>query len=143
MTMLGSHIACEGASLAQAQRGGPLVARLTVLLSLADLGLIDARHRTGIRGGASLGHSNGFNCADIGGGEGKDGKAGVGVPGMTELQPGHFIGSISYVTEETAPANVVALEPTRYVSWSKAKLKEFMSKNAELHSTRNRRLAST
>jgi CRP-like cAMP-binding protein len=64
------------------------------------------------------------------------GKACAEVDGrvVTELQPGHFIGSISYVTEETAPANVVALRPTRYVSWPKAKLKDFMNKNPELHS---------
>ena len=43
MTMLISHIACEGASLARAQRGRLLVPRLTVLLCLADLGFIDAR----------------------------------------------------------------------------------------------------
>ena len=43
MTMLISHIACAGASLARAQRGRLLVARLTVLLCLADLGFIDAR----------------------------------------------------------------------------------------------------
>src|SRR3546814_4138378 len=38
------------------------------------------------------------------------GKACAEVDGrnVTELQPGHFIGSISYVTEETSPANVVA-----------------------------------
>ena len=60
---------------------------------------------------------------------------------MTELQPGHFIGSISYVTEETAPANVVAIEPTRYVSWPKTKLKDFMNKNPELHSALKSTLA--
>jgi hypothetical protein len=60
---------------------------------------------------------------------------------VTELQPGHFIGSISYVTEETAPANVVAIEPTRYVCWPKSKLKEFMNKNPELHSALKSTLA--
>jgi hypothetical protein len=60
---------------------------------------------------------------------------------MTELQPGRFIGSISYVTEETAPANVVALEPTRYVSWPKSKLKDFMTKNPDLHSALKSTLA--
>jgi CRP-like cAMP-binding protein len=60
---------------------------------------------------------------------------------VTELQPGHFIGSISYVTEERAPANVVALEPTRYVSWPKSKLKDFMSKNPDLHSALKSTLA--
>jgi CRP-like cAMP-binding protein len=66
------------------------------------------------------------------------GKACAEVDGrhVTELQPGHFIGSISYVTEEMAPANVVASEPTRYVSWPKSKLKDFMNKNPDLHSAR-------
>jgi CRP-like cAMP-binding protein len=60
---------------------------------------------------------------------------------VTELEPGHFIGSISYVTEEMAPANVVAIEPTRYVSWPKSKLKDFMSKNPDLHSALTSTLA--
>ena len=64
------------------------------------------------------------------------GKACAEVDGrnVTELQPGQFIGSISYVTEEMAPANVVAIERTRYVSWSKSKLKEVLHKNPDLHS---------
>jgi hypothetical protein len=63
------------------------------------------------------------------------GKACVEVDGrnVTELQPGQFIGSISYVTDETAPANIISLEPTRYMSWPKAKLKDFMRKNPDLH----------
>jgi hypothetical protein len=52
---------------------------------------------------------------------------------VTELRPGQFIGSIDYVTQETASANVVAIEPTRYVSWPKSKLKDFMGKNPDLH----------
>ena len=60
---------------------------------------------------------------------------------VTELQPGHFVGSISYVTEETAPANVVALEATRYLSWPKVKLKAFMSQNPDLHSALTSTLA--
>jgi hypothetical protein len=71
------------------------------------------------------------------------GRACVEVDGrnVTELQPGQFIGSISYVTGETAPANVVSLEPTRYVSWSKAALKKFMEKNPDLHSALKTTLA--
>jgi CRP-like cAMP-binding protein len=60
---------------------------------------------------------------------------------VTELHPGHFIGSISYVTEEAAPANVVAIEPTRYMSWPKSKLKDFMRKNPDLHSALTSTLA--
>src|SRR3546814_2600399 len=71
------------------------------------------------------------------------GKACAEVDGrnVTELQPGHFIGSISYVTEETSPANVVAIEPTCYVSWPKSKLKDFMNKNPDLHSVLKSTLA--
>ena len=71
------------------------------------------------------------------------GKACVEVDGrnVTELQPGQFIGSISYVTEETAPANIVSLEPTRYVAWPKSKLRDFMGKNPDLHSALKTTLA--
>ena len=65
----------------------------------------------------------------------------VGGKNVTELQPGQFIGSISYVTEETAPANIVSLEPTRYVSWPKSKLQDFMKKNPDLHTSLNATLA--
>ncbi len=71
------------------------------------------------------------------------GKACVEVDGknVTELQPGQFIGSISYVTEETAPANIVSLEPTRYVSWPKSKLQDFMKLNPDLHTALKTTLA--
>jgi hypothetical protein len=35
----------------------------------------------------------------------------------------------------------VALVPTRYVSWPKSKLKDFMNKNSELHSALKSTLA--
>ena len=71
------------------------------------------------------------------------GKACVEVDGrnVTELQPGQFIGSISYVTQETAPANIVSIEPTRYVCWSKSELKDFMNKNPDLHTALKTALA--
>lgn len=71
------------------------------------------------------------------------GKACAEVDGkyIAELQPGQFIGGISYITEETAPANVVSLEPMRYISWPKAKLKDFMTKNPELHTALQTTLA--
>ncbi len=71
------------------------------------------------------------------------GKACVEIDGrnVTELQPGQFIGSISYVTEEAAPANIVSIEPTRYVCWSKSELKDFMSKNPDLHTALETTLA--
>jgi CRP-like cAMP-binding protein len=64
---------------------------------------------------------SGKACAEVGGRK------------VTELNPGQFIGSIDYVTQETASANVVAIEPTRYVSWPKSKLKDFMNRNPDLH----------
>ncbi len=60
---------------------------------------------------------------------------------VTELRPGQFIGSLNYVTEESAPTNIVALDSTRYVSWPKAKLKAFMKKNPDLHSALETTLA--
>ena len=72
---------------------------------------------------------SGRACVEI------DGKA------VADVLPGQFIGSISYVTEETAPANIVALEPTRYVTWPKAKLKKFMDRNSELHTALQQTLA--
>lgn len=47
--------------------------------------------------------------------------------------PGQFMGSISFVTDETAPADIVVLEPTRYVSWKISSLRKYLSKNPELH----------
>ena len=71
------------------------------------------------------------------------GKACVEVDGknVTELEPGQFIGGISYVTNETTPANVVSLEPTRYIAWPKEALKDFMHKNPELHTALQTTLA--
>src|SRR6202000_3051542 len=60
---------------------------------------------------------------------------------VTELEPGQFIGSIDYVTQETAPADILAIEPTRYVSWPKSELKDFLNKNPELHSALKSTLA--
>jgi CRP-like cAMP-binding protein len=60
---------------------------------------------------------------------------------VTELEPGQFIGSIDYVTQEMAPADILAIEPTRYVSWPKLELKDFMKRNPELHSALKSTLA--
>ena len=49
------------------------------------------------------------------------------------LNPGQFIGSISFITDETAPTDIVALEPTRYFCWPKSKLKGYLGKNPDLH----------
>ena len=60
---------------------------------------------------------------------------------VTELEPGQFIGSIDYVTQETALADILAIEPTRYVSWPKLELKDFMRRNPALHSALKSTLA--
>ncbi len=63
------------------------------------------------------------------------GKARVVKDGKTveELGAGRFVGGIPFITESTAPADVIALEETHYMSWPKAKLKEFLERKAELH----------
>lgn len=63
------------------------------------------------------------------------GKACIMVDGksVAELHPGQFIGSISFNTDDTARRDIVALEPTRYVSWPKAKLKKYLEENPELN----------
>ena len=60
---------------------------------------------------------------------------------VAELEPGRFIGGISYVSEETAPVDVISLEPTRYVSWPKSTLQQFMNSNPEVHSALKTTLA--
>jgi CRP-like cAMP-binding protein len=49
------------------------------------------------------------------------------------INPGEFMGSISFITDEIAPADFVALEPTRYLQWDKSSLKRYLTKNPELH----------
>jgi len=60
---------------------------------------------------------------------------------VAEILPGQFIGSVSYVTDKTAPANIIALEPTCYVTWPKAKLEKFLDGNSELHTALEKTLA--
>ncbi len=71
------------------------------------------------------------------------GKACLEIDGrnLHELHPGQFIGGISFITDETAPTNIVALEPTRYVCWPKSKLKVYLTKNPELHAALQTTLA--
>jgi hypothetical protein len=57
----------------------------------------------------------------------KDGKV------VEELSDGQFIGGIPFVTEVSAPANVIALEETYYMSWDKQELKDFLESKTELH----------
>lgn len=57
----------------------------------------------------------------------KDGKA------VEELGAGQFIGGIPFITEQKAPADIVALEQTWYMSWPKAALKDFLAAKPDLH----------
>ena len=57
----------------------------------------------------------------------KDGKA------VEELGAGQFIGGIPFITEQKAPADVVALEHTWYMSWPKTVLKDFLESKPDLH----------
>lgn len=57
----------------------------------------------------------------------KDGKA------VEELGDGQFIGGIPFISENSAPADVIALEETYYMSWPKKELKAFLEGKAELH----------
>jgi hypothetical protein len=49
------------------------------------------------------------------------------------VNPGQFMGSVSFITDEIAPADFVALEPMRYLRWDKSSLKRYLTKNPELH----------
>ena len=51
---------------------------------------------------------------------------------VDELGEGQFIGETSFITDDIAPANVVALEHTRYVSWPKLVLEKFLKNNSDL-----------
>ncbi len=61
------------------------------------------------------------------------------VNNISETEPtvtrnmGEFDGGISFITVETAPTNVVALEPAIYCCWQKSKLKRHLTINPELH----------
>ncbi len=62
------------------------------------------------------------------------GKATVEIDGQKvgELHEGQFIGEMSYFTDELAAANVVATQDTRYVSWPKDQLRDFLDNNSDL-----------
>ena len=49
------------------------------------------------------------------------------------FNPGQFMGSISFITDEIAPADYVVLEPMRYLRWDKSSLNRYLTKNPELH----------
>ncbi len=62
------------------------------------------------------------------------GKARVEAHGnpVTELGPGELIGQMSFITDELAPVSVVAVEPTRCVTWHKSTLRDFLNVNPDL-----------
>ena len=53
---------------------------------------------------------------------------------LEELGDGQFIGGIPFITERSAPTDVIAIEETHYMSWPKDKLKNFLKDKAELRS---------
>ena len=63
------------------------------------------------------------------------GRAGVNLDGhaVAALLPGQFIGSISFITDEIAPADIVAEEGTCYIAWPKMRLKSYLAKSPQLH----------
>ena len=52
---------------------------------------------------------------------------------LIERRPVQFIGRIPFITESVAPADVVALEETHYMSWPKDRLRNFLEGKSELH----------
>jgi hypothetical protein len=52
---------------------------------------------------------------------------------VEELGDGQFIGGMPFISEVTAPADVVALDETYYMSWAKQELKTFLENKHELH----------
>ncbi|WOO41690.1 cyclic nucleotide-binding domain-containing protein [Rubellicoccus peritrichatus] len=51
---------------------------------------------------------------------------------LAQLSPGHFVGEMGYLTGKKASADVVALTPARYVSWSFESLRKYLPKHPEL-----------
>ncbi len=51
---------------------------------------------------------------------------------LAQLKDGSFIGEMSFITGGTATATVRAIEPTRYLSWSKADLSQLLNRNPSM-----------
>lgn len=51
---------------------------------------------------------------------------------VVELGEGRFVGEMSFITGEAPTADVVALDPIRYVSWPKAELRAFLAEHPAL-----------
>jgi hypothetical protein len=65
------------------------------------------------------------------------GRAAVEVDGRPAvfLTDGQFVGEMSFLTDQHPSADVVAVEPTRYVWWPKAELRKALQHNPELRAT--------
>ena len=50
-----------------------------------------------------------------------------------ELQDGHFIGELSFISGGTATATVRAIEPTRYIAWPKKEIDRLLARNPSMH----------
>jgi len=56
---------------------------------------------------------------------------------VDKLGDGQFIGGIPFITEDTAPADVVAREVTWYMSWPKQALKDFLAAKPGMNNALN------
>lgn len=50
-----------------------------------------------------------------------------------ELQDGHFIGELSFISGGAANATVRAIEPTRYIAWPKKEIDRLLARNPSMH----------
>jgi len=50
-----------------------------------------------------------------------------------ELQDGHFIGEVSFISGGAATATVRAIEPTRYIAWPKKEIDRLLTRNPSMH----------
>ena len=50
-----------------------------------------------------------------------------------ELQDGHFIGEVSFVSGGAATATVRAIEPTRYIAWPRKEIDRLLARNPSMH----------
>src|SRR5437763_972072 len=63
-----------------------------------------------------------------------DGRLGVETNGkeVAQLQDGNFIGEVSFISGGAATATVRAVDPTRYVSWSKKEIEKLLNRNPSM-----------
>ena len=63
-----------------------------------------------------------------------NGRLAVEVKGhkQAELQDGHFIGEVSFVSGGAATATVRAIEPTRYIAWRRIEIDRLLNRNPSM-----------